>query len=146
VSGSGLTFAKGNMSMAEQIILFDGVCNLCNGLVRFIIRQDKAARFKFASLQSASGQQLLQKFELPARQLISFVYIRGDRCYLKSDAALEVLRDLGNGWKLFYAFKIFPKVFRDFMYNIVARSRYKIFGRTDSCPLPAPELSERFIA
>ena len=97
------------MSNDAHILLFDGVCNLCNGIVQFTIKRDKEAKFKFASLQSSSGQLLLKQFNLPTDDFDSFVYINGNNYFLKSSAALHVLRELGGGWKLFYAFIIIPK-------------------------------------
>jgi predicted DCC family thiol-disulfide oxidoreductase YuxK len=131
--------------MIERVLLFDGVCNLCNRLIRFIVRHDPSGRFKFASLQSEAGRQLLEGSGFAGQRPDSMVYLKKDRIYWKSDAVLELLYDLGSGWKLFYVFKAVPKILRDAMYGVVARSRYKIFGRTDSCPLPEPGQSSRFL-
>ena len=129
----------------ENIVLFDGVCNLCNGLVRFIIKRDKEGKFKFASLQSETGQQKLEHFGLAKNEFESFVLIRGDKYYLRSTGILKLLRDLGGIWKLFYVFIIIPRPLRDLLYNAIAKSRYKIFGRRDVCMIPTPELKERFL-
>lgn len=133
------------MSNEPNILLFDGVCNLCNGFVKFIIKRDPKGKFRFASLQSEKGQELLQKFNLPTEDFHSFVFIQGDQYYLRSTAALNVLRVLGGFWKPFYAFIIIPRPIRDFFYRIVAKSRYKLFGKKDSCMIPTPELKERFL-
>ena len=130
---------------AKNILLFDGVCNLCNGLVRFIIKRDRTGKFKFASLQSEIGQQWLKRFGLAKNEFESFVLIQDDKYYLKSAAALKVLRELGGVWKLFYVFILIPRPVRDFMYNLIAKSRYKIFGKRDVCMIPTPELKERFL-
>ena len=130
---------------AKNIVLFDGVCNLCNGLVRFIIKRDRFGKFKFASLQSDTGQQLLMRFGLAKNEFESFVFIQGDKYYLKSAAALKVLKELGGIWKAFYVFIFIPRPIRDFMYNLIAKSRYKIFGKRDVCMVPTPELQERFL-
>ena len=127
------------------ILLFDGVCNLCNSIVQFTIKRDPEGKFKFASLQSESGQGLLKKFGLPRDDFDSFVYIKGDKYFLKSSAGLHVLKDLGGIWKLFYVFIIVPKTVRDLFYNIIAKSRYKIFGKRDSCMIPTPKMNERFL-
>jgi predicted DCC family thiol-disulfide oxidoreductase YuxK len=127
------------------IILFDGVCNLCNSSVQFILRRDKAGKFLFASLQSPVGQQYLQKFGLPADELHSFILIENGKAYSRSSAALRVLRQLGGGWKLFYAFRILPAFIRDGVYNLIARHRYRWFGKRESCWLPTPELKSRFL-
>jgi predicted DCC family thiol-disulfide oxidoreductase YuxK len=128
-----------------HILLFDGVCNLCNGIVQFTIKRDPEAKFKFASLQSESGQLLLRQFGLPIDDFDSFVYINGDKCFLKSSAGLHVLKELGGIWKIFYVFIIIPKFIRDFFYNIIAGTRYKIFGRKNTCMVPATGIRERFL-
>lgn len=133
------------MTHNEHIILFDGVCNLCNSSVQFVIKRDKKSIFKFASLQSESGQALLKKFDLPADDFNSFVYIKGEQCYLRSTAVLKVAKELGGGWILLYGFIIVPKFIRDFFYNMIAKSRYRIFGKQDSCMIPTPELRSRFL-
>jgi len=117
----------------EKILLFDGYCNLCSRLVNFIIKRDKKAKFLFVSLQSATGQSLLKKFGLPGDDFDSVVYIRGDKYYLKSSAILHILKELGGIWKLFFIFIIIPHFIRDFIYKIIAKTRYRIFGRHDSC-------------
>jgi predicted DCC family thiol-disulfide oxidoreductase YuxK len=129
----------------KNIVLFDGVCNLCNGLVRFLIKRDREAIFKFTSLQSEVGQQWLIKFGLAKNEFESFVLIRGDKYYVKSDAALKMLVQLGGFWKTFYVFKLIPRPVRDFIYDRIAKSRYRIFGRRDVCMIPTPELQERFL-
>ncbi len=134
------------MTHNEHIILFDGVCNLCHSSVQFVIKHDKKNKFKFAALQSDSGQTLLKKFDLPLNDFNSFVYIQGGQYYLKSSAVLKVAKKLGGGWKLLYGFLIIPKFIRDFFYNIVAQSRYRVFGKQDSCMIPTPELKQRFLS
>lgn len=117
----------------ENILLVDGVCSLCCRLVHFITKRDPEAKFRFASLQSAGEQSLLKKFGLPTEDFDSVVYIRGDKFFLKSSAILHVLKELGGIWKLFFVFIIIPDFIPDFIYNIIAKTRYKIFGRQDSC-------------
>lgn len=133
------------MNKETQIILFDGFCNLCNGFVRFIIKRDPGAEFKFASLQSEYGKSLLLKLGLQPNDFNSVVYFKGDRYFLQSSAVINVLKDLGGSWKLFYVFIIIPKFIRDFFYNIIGKTRYKIFGKSDACMIPDPELKERFL-
>ena len=123
-----------------HILLFDGVCNLCISIVQFIIKRDPKGKFKFASLQSESGQALLKKFELPTNDIDSIVFIDGDKYYLKSSAGLHVLKELGGVWKLFYVFIIIPGPLRDFMYNTIAKTRYRIFGKRDTCMVPTTEI------
>jgi len=117
----------------ENIILFDKYCNLCSRLVKFIIKRDKKAKFLLVSLQSESGQTLLKNFGLPTDDFDSVVYIMSDKYYLKSSAILHILKELGGIWKLFYILIIFPTFFRDFIYKIIAKTRYRIFGGNDSC-------------
>ena len=115
------------MGQAERlIVLFDGVCNLCNGFVQFIIKRDPNAKFKFGALQSKSGQALLKKYNLPSDDLNSLVLIVDDNYFLKSSAGLRILKELGGFWKLFYILMIFPKPLRDFVYDLIAKTRYKI--------------------
>ena len=106
----------------------------------------KKAKFKFAALQSESAKILLKKFNLVTDDFESFVYICGDQCYLKSAAALHVSKDLGGFWKLFYVFFIVPAFIRDFLYSLVAKSRYKIFGKRDTCMVPTPDIQQRFLS
>lgn len=119
--------------MDQNIILFDGFCNLCSRLVRFIIKHDKKAKFSFISLQSVRGQSLLKNFGLPLNDFDSVVYIRSDRYFLKSSAILNILKELGGIWKFFFIFIIIPRFMRDFIYKIIARTRYTIFGKQDTC-------------
>jgi predicted DCC family thiol-disulfide oxidoreductase YuxK len=129
----------------ENIILFDGICNLCNSTVRFIVKRDSKAKFKFASLQSEIGQTILQRFNLPIEEFDSFVYVQGDKYFLKSSAALNVIKELRGFWKVLYAFVILPKPLRDFAYNIIAQTRYKLFGKREICTIPTPEMRQRFL-
>jgi len=128
----------------ERIILFDGECNFCDQSVQFIIKRDPEGKFKFASLQSETGQELLNKFNAP-RDLDSFVFIEGDWCYFKSSAALRVFKHLKGVWKFSYYLLIVPRPIRDFFYHIIAKNRYKWFGKKDECMLPTPEQRERFL-
>ncbi|MEN0050827.1 MAG: thiol-disulfide oxidoreductase DCC family protein [Bacteroidota bacterium] len=135
------------MSELKQhpILLFDGVCNLCNGFVQFVIKIDPEGVFQFASLQSETGQQLLKKHNLPSKELKSVVLIHQNIAYTHSDAPLEAARLLGGFWQLFYAFKVLPLGLRNAIYNWIARNRYRWFGKQESCWLPTPELKERFV-
>ena len=130
---------------SSPIILFDGVCNLCNKSVQIVLLKDKAAIFKFASLQSAVGQKLLQEYNLPTESFGSFVLIQNQKVYLKSTAALMVAKQLSGAIKLLYGFMIVPAFIRNFVYNIIAKNRYKWFGKKDSCMIPTPELKARFL-
>lgn len=131
--------------MTQPIILFDGVCNLCNKSVQFVLKKDKKKQFLFASLQGTTGQSLLEQYQLPRDQLTSFVLIENGKAYTRSAAALRVAKLLGGGWSLLYGFMITPPFVRDGVYNWIARNRYKWFGKMDSCWVPTPELKARFL-
>lgn len=127
------------------LILFDGVCNLCNGTVQFIIKRDPKVKFRFASLQSSFGRSQLLRFNLNPGLLHSVIVIDRDIALEKSDAALYIARHLGQPWKSLSALSILPKSFRDACYNLIANNRYKLFGKQDQCMLPTPELKSRFV-
>jgi predicted DCC family thiol-disulfide oxidoreductase YuxK len=134
----------------KMTILFDGVCNFCNASINFIIDRDSKGIFKFAALQSEVGQELLKKFSLKtndseSRTFDSIVALEGDKVYQKSDAALEIARKIDGIWKVFYIFKIIPAFLRNSVYDLIARNRYRIFGRADACRIPTPELKARFL-
>ncbi|MBT2725090.1 thiol-disulfide oxidoreductase DCC family protein [Bacillus sp. ISL-46] len=128
----------------DRIILFDGVCNLCNNSVKFIIKRDTSGYFKFASLQGETGQRLLKKHSLNY-DLNSFVLIEMEKVYIKSSAALRVCSKLGGAWRILSIFRFLPPLFRDFLYDIVAKNRYKWFGKRESCILPLPKWKQRFL-
>ena len=133
------------MGNNENILLFDGACNLCNSIVQFTIGRDPKGKFKFASLQSESGQALLKKFNLPLDDFDSFVFVQGDKYFLKSTAGLHVIKELGGLWKAAYILIFIPEFIRDWVYNLIAKSRYKLFGKRDICMIPTPELKQRFL-
>ncbi len=128
-----------------HIVLFDGVCNLCNSAVKAIIKRDRKGKFKFASLQSQRGQALLNQFGLSTNDLNTVIYINNTRYFIKSSAVLHVLKELGDIWKLFYVFIILPQPLRDFLYSIIAKTRYKIFGKRASCMIPPTNIKQRFL-
>jgi len=127
------------------IILFDGVCNLCNGFVQFVIRRDPEGKFRFASLQSDFGRSQLIRHKINPDSLHSIIVIDGDIARQRSDAVLHVAKHLGGAWRLFVAFGILPRFLRDAAYNLIASNRYKIFGKQESCMTPTAELLGRFI-
>jgi len=133
------------MNTTGPILLFDGICNLCNGLVRFIIKRDHNARMLFTPLQSQAGQSLMKKFKPDTDEIDTVIYISGEKYFLKSAAILHILKDLGRAWRLFYGLIIIPKFIRDFLYDLIARSRYRIFGKTDTCMIPPDNIKERFL-
>ena len=128
-----------------SIILFDGVCNFCNYRVNFIIDHDKQNIFKFAALQSEKGRELLDKFNLPKEDFDSFILISGDKTFIKSSAAFEIAKHL-TGWPNFFShFKFLPCSLTDFLYNLVAKNRYKFFGKKNVCRMPTPEEKSKFL-
>jgi predicted DCC family thiol-disulfide oxidoreductase YuxK len=130
--------------IVDRIILFDGVCNLCNRSVQFILKRDSIGYFKFASLQGETGQALLKKHGLN-HDLTSFILIENEKVYLKSSAALRVSSKLDGAWGMLWLFRILPLFFRDFIYDIVAKNRYRWFGKEESCMLPLPKWKDRFL-
>jgi len=133
------------MKQGQCIILFDGICNLCNGFVQFVIQHDPAGQFKFTSLQSDKGQELLKNLPETYRQIDSVVFLENGHFYQKSAAALRIIRRLSGAWPLLYGFIILPAFLRDWLYTFVARNRYRWFGQQESCMLPTPELKTRFL-
>jgi len=129
----------------KPIILFDGICNLCNSAIQTVIKHDPDGKFQFASLQSNEGQKLLQQYQLPVNNFTSFVLIQNGDVYTKSTGALKVAKQINGWWKLLYVFIILPKFIRDPVYNWIANNRYKWFGKKDECMIPTPELKARFL-
>ncbi len=130
----------------KKIILFDGVCNLCNGAVQFIIKHDKKDIFRFASLQSETGQQLVEERGLDPTEIDSIMLIEpGVAYYRKSTAALQISRDLSGGYRLLKSFLGIPEGLRDSIYDFIARNRYKWFGKKKQCMIPTPELKSKFL-
>lgn len=129
----------------HPIILFDGVCNFCNGAINFIIKRDTKRKFRFAPLQSNAGEQLLKEYELSTTELSSFVLIYNGKAYRKTTAALQIASILGGAWKMTGVFWILPPFARDWVYNIIAHNRYRWFGKKDSCMIPTPEIRSLFL-
>ena len=128
----------------NRIILFDGVCNLCNQSVQFIIKRDKNTSFKFASLQGNTGGKLIKQYQIDER-VESIVLIENNKYYIKSSAAIRICLHLSGFWKLFALFLIIPKFIRDFFYDIIAKNRYRWFGKLDHCMLPTQNLKDKFL-
>lgn len=132
------------INTGKSIILFDGVCNLCNGFVKFVIQRDRKARFIFGSLQSESAQHLLIKLNYKNEKLASVVLIENKKIYTQSTAVLRIIKYL-HGWNWLYIFIIVPTLIRDLIYRLIATYRYNIFGKQDTCMVPTLELQKRFI-
>ena len=130
----------------SAIILFDGVCNFCNGAVNFIIDRDPEGYFKFAPLQSEIGQKLLTDAGVDKAVTDSVVLIEDGKAYVRTTAALRIARKLTGAWRWFYGFIVVPSFVRDVFYNLFAKYRYKMFGKQEACMLPTPEVRSRFLA
>ena len=131
-------------SMQTSVILFDGVCNLCNASVQFIIKHDPQVQFRFASLQSETGQRMRLDHGIDPRN-DSIILVENDHAYTHSSAALRVARRLSGGWSVFYAFIVVPRFIRDVVYRFIAHNRYRWFGKQDVCMIPTPTLRKRFL-
>lgn len=131
------------MEEKSPIIFFDGVCNLCNGAVNFIIDRDKEGYFKFAPLQSTAAEKHLPRSA--TKDLDSIALWDAGKLYSKSSAALKIARQLDGAWKFLYVFMIIPKFIRDFIYDYIAKNRYKWYGKSESCRMPTQEIKNRFL-
>jgi predicted DCC family thiol-disulfide oxidoreductase YuxK len=130
----------------KKIILFDGVCNLCNSAVQFIIKHDKKDAFRFVALQSDLGLEICKHIGVDQKSMDSIIlYEPGIAYYYKSEAALEIASQLGSFYSLLAIFKILPAKFSNFIYDWIARNRYKWFGKKESCMIPTPELKSKFL-
>ncbi|NQY93870.1 MAG: DUF393 domain-containing protein [Campylobacteraceae bacterium] len=128
-----------------SLVLFDGVCNFCNKAVSFIIKRDPKEIFYFAAIQSPIAQKLLKEYKLNETDLDSVILIKDGHCYTKSDATLEITKDLKGFYSYLWVFKFLPKKFRDYFYDLFAKNRYKIFGKRNSCMIPSSNISKRFM-
>ena len=129
----------------KLVLIFDGVCNLCQSSVNFVIRHDKNGRFQFTSAQSQTGIALQKQHHLNALDSETVVLIKDGIAYTKSDAAIEIAKHLDGGWKSLAIVKIVPKVIRDWGYQKIAANRYNWFGKKDSCMIPSAAIRSRFL-
>ena len=135
-----------NLPPNKKIILFDGVCNLCNSAVQFVIKHDNKDVFRFVALQSELGQQILKHIGVNPANIDSIVlYEPGVAYYCKSSAAIEMARSLGGFWHFGTVFRIIPTAIRNLLYDYVAKNRYKWYGKKESCMIPTPELKIKFL-
>lgn len=134
--------------MSEQkyaVILFDGVCNFCNFWINIVLDRDKNNKFKFASLQSAYGREQQKRFGLPPDELSTVILIKGDSFYTKSTAALKIAKELSGPLSWLYPLIFIPRFLRDFFYTLIAKNRYRLFGKREACRIPTPEERNKFI-
>lgn len=131
----------------KKIILFDGVCNLCDSSVQFVIKHDKKDVFRFVQLQSDLGQKIIRHIGISTSEIDSgILYEPANKYYYKSDVAFRILKDIGGIYKCLFVFSILPKSILDKIYEWVAKNRYKWFGKKESCMIPTPELKAKFLA
>jgi predicted DCC family thiol-disulfide oxidoreductase YuxK len=133
------------MENNKSLILFDGVCNLCNSSVQFILLRDKKDKFRFASLQSDYGQSILKQYNLPTDKFNSLALVENSKIYQKSTGALRIARKLKGLWPMLYGFIIVPPFIRNLVYDIIAKNRYRWFGKKEECMLPRPEWKQKFL-
>ncbi len=143
-SSADAKIATVDIDPARPLVLFDGVCNLCDGFVQFVIKHEKDNTLMFASLQGDAGSYVIGKVGLPEGFDKSILVYEGGKLYQKSDAVLHIIRHLRQPYKAATLFKIVPGFIRNFLYDTVARNRYKMFGKKDECMIPTPELRARF--
>lgn len=129
----------------NPVVLFDGVCNFCNYWVQFAIKRDRKKKLRFAALQGETAHQQLPKFGISPTSLTSVILLDKGKAYTQSSAAIRICKYLSGGWKLCYGLIIIPKFIRNFFYNIIARNRYKWYGKREACMVPTPELRDRFL-
>ncbi|MBI1288154.1 MAG: DUF393 domain-containing protein [Flavobacteriales bacterium] len=133
------------MDQNGPILLFDGVCNLCSGSVQFMLKRNSKANIRFASLQSEFAKEALRNSDLPSNYLDSLVLLENGRTHVKSDAALRLSKHMDGIWKIGSVFLIVPRFIRNAIYDLIAKYRYRWFGKKDVCWLPKPEWKDRFL-
>jgi len=140
---------RGNVKMElpenKNIILFDGVCNLCNNAITFVIKRDPKDLFRYTPLQSDAGTYLCNKYTIDTTKVDSIILIQNNKAYIKSTAALKIARHLSGFYPLFSLFLILPSIIRNWVYDYIANNRYKWYGKKESCMIPTPELKAKFL-
>jgi predicted DCC family thiol-disulfide oxidoreductase YuxK len=132
-------------SPSGSVILFDGVCNLCNATIQFVIARDREGRFRFAALDSEAARAQLGAVEVPPHLPDSIILLDEDGVFTRSTAALRIARGLTFPWPLLYGFIVVPRVVRDAIYDWIAAHRYRWFGRREACMIPTPDVRSRFL-
>jgi predicted DCC family thiol-disulfide oxidoreductase YuxK len=133
------------MKHATSVLLFDGHCNLCSGVVQFVLKRDRHGKIKMAALQSEAGKALMKETGLTGQLPDSMILIKGEKYWLESEAAIQLAFEMGGCWKFFKLLRVFPLFLRNAVYRIIARNRYRFFGSTQSCYLPSPDWEDRFL-
>ncbi|TBU88320.1 thiol-disulfide oxidoreductase DCC family protein [Phytopseudomonas dryadis] len=133
------------LQAGDRVVLYDGVCKLCNGWSRFLLRHDRDARFKLCCVQSPQGQAILAWFDMPLDRFDTLLYVDGEHAHARSDAFLRIIAELPAPWRYLSALRLLPRGLRDWGYERIAQNRYRLFGRYRHCPLPRPEDRARFL-
>ena len=128
----------------DSIVFFDGVCNLCNGAVKFLLNIDTKKKLRFASLQSPRAEKIL-KHSVQTSTLDSIVYLKNGQEFKKSSACLEIAKDMGRFWQILYIFILIPRPIRDFIYDAIAVNRYRLFGKKNTCMRPSSSMKDQFL-
>lgn len=128
-----------------NVILFDGVCNLCSGFVQFVLKNEEQKNILFASLQSKAAQVILRENGLPSHEMNTIVFIENEKIYTKSKAVLKIMDHMKYPWKSMVILKVFPSELSDYIYDLIAKHRYRILGKKDTCWIPTQELKARFL-
>ncbi len=128
-----------------DIVIFDGICNFCNGAVNFIIKRDPTAKFAFTPMQSPLAKELMAQYKIDNVGIDTFLLIKDGQCLVFSSAALEISKGLSGYWYLFNIFKLVPSPVRDVIYKLFARNRYRLFGKAATCMVPSPDVKSRFV-
>ncbi len=129
----------------QHIIIFDGICNFCNSSINFIIKRDHTNQFVFAPMQGPTAQKLIAHYQAENVGFDTFLLIKNDEIYYRTNAAIEIAQDLSGAWYLLKAFKIIPGPIRDYFYRLFARNRYHIFGKAAACRVPTEDLKHKFL-
>lgn len=129
----------------DKIVLFDGICNLCHGFAQFLIRRDPGKKIKYVFLQSDAGKKYLQNFHLSRNELFFILFIDQNKYYIKSSAILRIIKQLHGFYSLLYVFILVPPVIRDFLYDVIAKNRYRWFGKKKMCHAPTKNIKSRFL-
>jgi len=130
---------------SHPVVLFDGICKLCNGSVRFLLAYNRKANLRYAPLQSIKAKELLKRFNWEEKSMDSLIFIEEDKVYIKSEAAFKISKHLTYPWKAIYYFRYFPKRLCDWFYDFIAKNRYTWFGKKSSCMIPGEEWKDRFL-
>lgn len=142
---SASTMEISELPKGKKIIVFDGVCNLCDNTIQFVIRHDKKDVYRFVSLQSELGQKIIRHLGISATMDSTILYEPNKAYYYKSDVAFRILKDISGIHKILLLFSVLPKSMLDSIYDYVAKNRYRWFGKKESCMIPTPELKDKFL-